>query len=101
MGTGETRDIQVVIQGQRYTLRSDEPEAHVQRVAAAVDRALMEVTGGKPATTYHVAVLAAMNIASELVQLLGEHEDLKIDVDARTRSLIELIDGHLTSPGRL
>ena len=101
MGRGETRDIEVVVQGQRYTLRSDEPEEHVQRVAGAVDRALREVTGGKPATTYHVAVLAAMNIASELVQLQEQHEELKTDVDARTRSLIELIDGRLTSAGRL
>jgi len=101
MGRGESRDIEVVIGGQRYTLRSDEPEAHVKHVAGVVDDALLEVTGGKRVATFHVAVLAAMNIASELAQLKREHEDLKTDVDARTRSLIEMIDGRLTSAGRL
>jgi cell division protein ZapA (FtsZ GTPase activity inhibitor) len=101
MGRGVSRDIEVVIGGQRYTLRSDEPEDHVKHVAGVVDDALLEVTGGKRVATFHVAVLAAMNIASELAQLRREHEELKADVDARTRSLIEMIDGRLTSAGRL
>ena len=94
------RSIEVVIQGNRYVLKSDDPEKHVLRVAEMVDDALRQVSGGKGPPSYHVAVLTALNFASELVKARGEHETLRKEIDAKTETLISLIDDKLTSSGR-
>ena len=91
-----TRTIEVTIQGNRYTLRSDESEEHLERVAAVVDRSFHEVTGGKGSSSFHTAILAAMNIASDLVKLEHRHDDIRKEIDSKTRSLIELIDERIT-----
>ena len=60
---------QVVIRGRRYTFRSDEGDVDIVAVARYVDARMAEV-GAKPGlddTT--VALLAAMNIASDLARL--------------------------------
>ncbi len=95
----ELRSIEVIIQGNRYVLTSDEEEQHVTAVAAMVDEALTHAAGGK--VSFHVAVLTALNFASDLVKIRREHEDLKKDIDSRTQALIENIDEQLTSTGRL
>ena len=95
----ELRSIEVVILGNRYVLASDDEEHHVKAVAAMVDEALTNAAGGK--VSIHVAVLTALNFASDLVKLRREHEDLKKDIDSRTQALIETIDEQLTSTGRL
>jgi len=95
----EQRSIEVVIQGNRYVLTSDDEEPHVLGVAGLVDGALGKVSGkGQP--SYHVAVLTALNFASELVKLQREHESLKKAIDSRTEALIELIDEKLTTVDR-
>ncbi len=95
------RTVEVEIQGQRYSLVSDEGPDHLREVAAVVDGSLREVSGGRPSVTYHTAVLAAMNIASDLVKLRRQHETMKEEIDSRTRSLIEIIDEQLSSTSRL
>ncbi len=95
-----TRTIDITIQGNRYTLRSDESEEHLGRVAEVVDQSFHEVTGGKGSSSFHTAILAAMNIASDLVKLEQQHEDVRKEIDSKTRSLIELIDERMTVSGR-
>ena len=95
----EMRSIEVIIQGNRYVLTSDDEQQHVLAVAAMVDGALTNAAGGK--VSFHVAVLTALNFASDLVKLRREHEELKKDIDSRTQALIETIDEQLTSKGRL
>ena len=97
---GSPRPVQVIIQGKPYVLQSDDPPEHLQRVADIVDEALSELTGGRPNTQYPVAILAAMNIASELLKARTEMTDLKSDLDSRARTLIELIDERLASSDR-
>ena len=96
----EQRSIEVVIQGNRYVLTSDDEEQHVRGVAGMVDGALDKVTSGKGPPSYHVAVLTALNFASELVKLQREHESLKKAIDSRTGALIDLIDEKLTAVNR-
>ncbi len=95
-----TRSVEVEILGQRFTLRTDESEQHLQAVAQVVDEALREVTGGRGGQSYQAAVVAAMQVASELVKLRRDHAELKDDIDARTRALITTIDERLVSSSR-
>jgi cell division protein ZapA len=66
MTTGEGAT-DVVIFGERYTLRSDDAPAHVHQVAEFVDGKFREVAKGSPVLApSKVAVLASLNIADEL-----------------------------------
>jgi cell division protein ZapA len=88
--------IQVEIYGQRYSLRaSDEAdEAYVEAVAAHVDRKMREIAQTTPTVdSFKVAVLAAVNIADEYMQLRNERRDLDAHIAERTRRIGELLDG--------
>lgn len=59
----------VNIFGQDYALRGGEDPEHVRAVAAHVDRRMREVgQGSKQVSSLRVAILAAMNIAEDLLR---------------------------------
>jgi len=59
----------VNIFGQDYALRGGEDAEHVRDVAAHVDRRMREVArGSKQVSSLRVAILAAMNIAEDLLR---------------------------------
>ncbi len=62
--------VRVSIMGEEYTLRSNAPEAHTRAVAAHVDRVIGQVMGtGAVVETHKAAILAALQIADELLRL--------------------------------
>ncbi|HET7295359.1 MAG TPA: cell division protein ZapA, partial [Vicinamibacteria bacterium] len=61
--------VHVEIFGQSYALRAGEDPAYLERLAALVDGHMKEVAKAAGAVdSVRVAVLAALNIADELVQ---------------------------------
>ena len=66
----ERRSVRVRIVGEEYTLRSDADEAHTRAVAAYVDRIISNVmASGTVIEAHKAAILAAMQIADELLRL--------------------------------
>lgn len=58
--------VQIQIRGRSYTVRSDEADEDLRAIAAYVDGKMSEIAGrGSSADEYTVAMLAALNIASE------------------------------------
>lgn len=58
--------VQIQIRGRSYTVRSDEDDEDLQLIARYVDSKMSEIAGrGSNADEYTVAMLAALNIASE------------------------------------
>jgi len=79
---------QVEIFGHKYSLRSDEDEAHVKRVAALVDGKMREVaSGARSASTLQVAVLAALDIASEYMLTENAARGLCSEVEQRADAM--------------
>lgn len=61
--------VRVRIVGEEYTLRSDADEAHTRAVAAYVDRVISQVmASGSVIETHKAAILAALQIADELLR---------------------------------
>jgi cell division protein ZapA len=64
------RSISVRILGQQYRIRSDADEESVQRVALLVDETMARIRARtRTVDTLDLAILAALNLANELVAL--------------------------------
>ena len=92
--------VEIEILGRRYALRSDRPPEHLRAVAAYVDGKLRELSGGRPASVQRDhAILAALNIASELFHVQRQSSVSARNIDARLGSLVELIDETVSDVG--
>lgn len=88
--------VQITIRGRRYTVRSDDPEEDVRGLAAEVDARMAEVAGRtRTRDDYTIAMLTALNLASELrrlrVQVAGRLEDL----DREALAVLAMIEAAL------
>lgn len=74
MGDNEAQAIAVDIYDQTYRLRGTD-RAYVEKLAALVDTKMRAVAAhGRTADSLRVAVLAALNIADELLRLQEQYE---------------------------
>lgn len=80
--------VAIRILGREYRLRGDGNPEHLHAVASYVDEMLREIQRSTP-DTQEAAILAALNLASELLQVRVSSVDVP---RARIRALIERID---------
>lgn len=77
--------VDVKIWGQTFTVASEEKEEHLRRVAALVDAKMREVSRGAAGaggiSTVDIAILAALNIASDYQKLKDESENVRRAID--------------------
>lgn len=84
--------VEVEIMGQRLTVASDEGEAHVRRVAVYVDGRMRQLADGRATTAMgDLALLTALNIASEYWKLQDQQEELHRTINR----LSERVTAHL------
>jgi cell division protein ZapA len=68
--------VDVEILGQQLAVTSDDGPEHVRAVARYVDETMRTLaTGGRAVATLDVALLAALNIASEYQKLRQQHRN--------------------------
>ena len=80
--------IAVKILGQVFSVASDDGADHIRRVAEYVDRKMEEIAAnGRTNSSLSVAVMAALNIASEYQKLKDEREQLEQLIDRLTSRL--------------
>jgi len=69
--------VEVEIMGQRLMVASDDGADHVRQVAHDVDERMRQLANGHPpTTTLQVALVTALNIASEYRKLQHQQEEL-------------------------
>lgn len=92
------RSVAVTIAGQRYTIKSDAEEAYVQSLAQIVDDKVKEVQrGAKTAAPQAVAVLAALQIADDLMRERTRRTDLRRRVREHSRNIRAWLDREVKS----
>jgi cell division protein ZapA len=98
MGENEIQAISVDIYDQTYRLRGSD-QAYVERLAGIVDAKMRAVAShGRTVDSLRVAVLAALNIADELVQMeqryaaLAKPGEAAVALRSRAHSLTGLLD---------
>jgi cell division protein ZapA (FtsZ GTPase activity inhibitor) len=87
VGSAGGRSTVIKILDREYRVRTDADQEHLEAVAAYVDRVLREVRQTTP-DTQDASVLAALNIASELLR----QRDMIAVPRARIQALIDLVD---------
>ncbi len=85
--------VEVLIEGQKYVVRSDLEGEAVRQIAFHVDRIMKEIKRRSPnVSPTKVAILAALNIAEELFRL----KENCSEVIERSVELTDLIDQMVT-----
>ena len=87
------KQIKVKIYDQEYIIKSEENEEQLNRIADYVNDKLREIEDNTEGLSEKkMAILVALNIASEYFQALKERKELSMNVRQRTESLINHID---------
>jgi cell division protein ZapA len=84
--------IEVIILGQRYTIKGDADEEYIRELADYVDAKMKEVIEAAPNTSpLKASILAALNIADELHKIDKAEADLRA-LEEKTNALTGLFD---------
>jgi len=67
--------LEIEIMGQRLMVKSEESEEHVRKVARYVDEQIRQLADTRFASTLDLALVAALNIASEYWKLQHQQEE--------------------------
>lgn len=92
-GTNNKRKVEVSLMGQKFTLRSERSEEHVQAVAKYVANQIEDLRKQThTVSTHNVALLVALNLADELMQCQEEIQRLKTDIRTKTTEVLQDVD---------
>jgi|Deesub1362A_J573_1020465.scaffolds.fasta_scaffold00180_36 cell division protein ZapA len=84
---------EVQILGQKYLLKGEASEEHMQALARYVDDKIREVLNGSPGMhPTKAAILAALEIADELYRLRLREQTLQQEIAQRASMLAGLLD---------
>lgn len=94
--TSETKDlgaVDVEIQGQTLSIRSDHSPEFVERIAEYVDAKVGELEDAAPgAPTDKLLMMASLTMAEELFEARGEIEELRREIRERTADMEALLE---------
>ncbi len=86
-----SQKIQVRILGREYSLRSQQSEAEVQRVADFVENMLQETAAGRTVDTRDLTVLTLLNLAGQYLLLLDQ-QNQQGQQDSRLNELVTRLE---------
>ena len=87
------KQIKVKIYNQEYIIKSEENADQLNRIADYVNDKLKEVQDHTEGLSEKkMAILVALNIASEYFQTVKERDDLLVNIRQRTEALVNNID---------
>ncbi len=87
------KQVEIVVLGQKFVVRSDSDEAYVAKIGSFVDQRMNEIMKNTHSVaSLNVAILAAMNIADEYFKYQEKAEGKKTDAEKKIQEMIELID---------
>ena len=90
-GDSQVQGVLVKILGEEYRIAGD--PGQVQEVAAYVDARMKEIAGRHPGLRERqVAILAAMQIAAELLKLMADRKDFTDRAKDSLERLIDLVE---------
>ncbi len=90
------RKVEVNLQGQLFTLKSDKSDEYLQGLAAFVTERLEDIrTNARIASSHNVAMLLCLNLADQLFGKEQELSNLKNSLEARTEEALREVQNVL------
>lgn len=90
------RLIKIELLGQQYTLRTDAAEDKVRAAVELVEAKLGEYQEATRSNIkLNVAILAALDIANEYLQLKDSCDKLQLELEARSQEMIRAIEAEV------
>jgi cell division protein ZapA len=87
------KQIKVKIYDQEYVIKSEEDAEQLNRIADYVNDKLEEIQKNTEGLSEKkMAILVALNIASEYFQAIKDREELSVNIRQRTEALLDNID---------
>lgn len=84
---------EVYVLGQKYTIKGDKPEKHVQSLARDINKRISDVCSKFPNMAPNQAmILTLFNMADELDKLNEEQEIIAKNIQERAESLARLFE---------
>ena len=80
---------QVEIFGEVYSVRGGGENGYLQELASLVDRKMREVAEHVKGDTVRIAILAALNLADELMQTQSRQEGERVEIREKVAALTE------------
>lgn len=91
--TPEPAFTMVEILGRSFALKTDLPKERLLRIATEVDEQLRQIQKASPATPLaDVAITAALNLACELMEYKEDYQQLRREVENRSRQLLQKLE---------
>ena len=88
--------VRITIRGREYTVRGDDNTEALQSLAADLDRRMAETAERtRSFDEYTIAMLTALNLASELHQLKGQVAQRLDEIDRDAASVAAMIEAAL------
>ncbi|OGW51999.1 MAG: hypothetical protein A2Y81_10190 [Nitrospirae bacterium RBG_13_43_8] len=85
--------VEVVILGQKYTIKGDATEEYIRKLASYVDTRLKEVNSSVPnVMPVKALILTSLNIADELFRMKTEQEKATKVIEDKAAVLTSLFD---------
>lgn len=89
-------NVQITIRGRHYTVRSDEGGGDIREIAADLDARLAEVASRtRTPDEYTIALLTALNLASETRQLRAQLAQRLDELDREVASISAFVESAL------
>ena len=96
IGLNMTNSKKIKIYGKTYSLKSSSSEVEAEEVGGYVDSKMKELANiCSKTSTLDLAMLAALNIAQELLELKSQVEEKGETEDKKIQQLVEAIDEEL------
>ncbi len=91
--------IELQIGAQRFILKGEDEEPHLHEVGEMVRRKVEALKKKNPALNLQRAsMLAALDLASQLIKGKKKALDYRAEVVARTTTLLDRVEGEITKP---
>jgi cell division protein ZapA (FtsZ GTPase activity inhibitor) len=96
---------QVKIYGKSYTVKETESDIPIDQISEYVDSKMRELAGSAPKMgTIDIAILAALNIAQELMECQNElkkndelHQEINEEIDKKAGEMVRELSQELKS----
>jgi cell division protein ZapA len=84
---------EIYILGQKYTIKGDASEEHIQQLAREIDLKIKDVCSKYPnISPMNALILAAFNMADEIHKLKTDHDTLAKDISKKADILAGLFE---------